>query len=279
MQTAHGQGKTSVGGPPDLAVTQWPSGCDKLHTRSFNFETPKSNVGFNHLFNFNNFNNPVGFIHCCSTLACYRGSDNTAGYIFGQQAGTPEVLQHCSMHLMDDWHLQCYLNHCSCLAIQLSLPSCAPITLTTTKARRKSIHIYNLPELWLHYSWDLFSFLPWLLYPQSLWIRLLDNSRFSKIICDGRVPTQNSIYSGKIISYLIVICEVDHLIQTVMGLEYLTRHIESAFTPTKQLLKLCLADAGPLPGIKFHKHPLCLTRWTKDRSTALRDGVGIDIYQ
>jgi hypothetical protein len=81
------------------------------------------------------------------------------------------------------------------------------------------------------------------------------------------------------ISYLIVVCEVDHLVQTVMGLEYLTRHIESAFTPTKQLLELCLADAGPLPGIEFSEHRLCLTRWTKDRRTTLRDGVGIDIYQ
>ena len=69
-----------------------------------------------------------------------------------------------------------------------------------------------------------------------------DNARLSKFMRDRRVPTQNSIYSGNIISYLIVMCKVNHLIQTVMGLEYLTPYIESAFTPTKQLLKLCLTD-------------------------------------
>ena len=84
-------------------------------------------VSCNYLFSFNNpvsFNHIIGdwvsdhpYLHCCSTLACYRWSDNTPGYIFGQQVGTPEVLQHCSMHLTDDWHLQCYLNYFSCLAI------------------------------------------------------------------------------------------------------------------------------------------------------------------
>jgi hypothetical protein len=53
--------------------------------------------------------------------------------------------------------------------------------------------------------------------------------------------------------YLIVLCEVNYLIQTVMVSECSTSHIDPTLTPIKQPLELCLGDAGSLTGVKLSK--------------------------